>query len=249
MALSENDQITKRIDDLISQNLSRFKPQFLGFLDEHQVQLARDYLVLLRNGNFRFFGGTDGAERCYLGIDAFSEIADNDFPITALAFSYRKQDLLSHRDFLGSLMGLGITRESVGDILVSEGKTIIFVSEKTGNFVLSQLQKVGRVGVKIKQVENSDVAIQKKFEIVQGTVASLRLDCIVSLICATGRKESKDLILGKTVSLNHQICQNIAKDILQGDKISVRGYGKFILEEIGNPTKKGRIHIKIKHLI
>lgn len=249
MISSENEQIINRIDDLICQNSVRFRPQFLGFLDEHQIQLTKDRLTFLQNSDFRFFGGASDTERCYLGIDSFAEIEDKDFPIVALAFTYRKQDNLSHRDFLGSLMGLGITRESVGDILVSEGKTIIFLAKNVESFVLSQLQKVGRVGVKIKAVDNTEVTIQKKYEILIGTVASLRLDCIISMICSTGRKESKDLILGKAVSLNHQTCQNIAKDILQGDNISVRGYGKFILEEIGNSTKKGRIHIKIKHLI
>lgn len=249
MVLNDDKQLCRRIDDLVSQNKTRGKSQFLGFLDERQIQLAKDYLLFLKISGFRFFGGKDGTERCYLGIDYQSEIKDSDFPISALRLTYRKQDCLTHRDFLGAFMALGISRDGVGDILVARGETVVFLSHSVASFAKNQLAKVGKVGVKVETTENTGIQIEKSFETIQGTVASLRLDCVVSLICCVGRKEAKELILGKVVFLNHRACQNIDNDVSLGDNVSIRGYGKFVLEVIGSPTKKGRIHVKIKHFI
>ena len=125
--------------------LNRSKPKFFGFLSCEEAALAQK-LLENRNANFCLFGGYEGAQRVMLGClpDWCNETP---FPISSVTFTYRGADELRHRDFLGALMALGITRESVGDILVEKGRTVVFFKDEVLPFVLSNVTKIGRVGV------------------------------------------------------------------------------------------------------
>ena len=118
-------------------------PRFLGFLNEHESLYLREHLP--KRADIRFFGGYEDATRLMLGAGA----EEGDFPIVPLELSYKPEFDLRHRDFLGSLMGLGIRRDTVGDILVTDGRAVIFAREDVAPFILSQVEKIGRVGVKV----------------------------------------------------------------------------------------------------
>ena len=142
----ETDLLKARIGDTadLCERTSSFK--FLGFLSLEESLLA-DRILSKRNVKYSFFGGYDTAERVMLGcFPDWAECEENYFPITAVTFDYRKADKLTHRDFLGSLMGLGIKRESVGDILVEDGRAVAFLSRDILKYVLTQIEKIGRTG-------------------------------------------------------------------------------------------------------
>lgn len=249
MVCTDDVLLKRRADDLMAQNALRRKPQFLGFLDERQKFLLTEYFASMRFTDYRFYGGHADALRCFLGIDIYTDPQDDAFPITMLEVTFRRQDILAHRDFLGSLMAQGITRESVGDILVTEGKAALFLEQSVAAFVLSQVRKIGRVGVKIKTADRLTIETTEKFELLEGTVPSLRLDCIASLCTGLSREKTKLLLTEKQVRFNYQVCQNPSQAVRQGDQISIRSYGKFILDTVGALTKKGRCHIILKHYI
>ena len=124
-------------------------PKFLGFLTQAEAALARN---ILKNARVRtdFFGGYDGAERVMLGC--FPDWAEDfPYPISPLTVFFRKADVLSHRDILGSLMALGIKRETVGDILIEEGRAVVFVCGDVKEYILNQVEKIGRVGVNMTE--------------------------------------------------------------------------------------------------
>lgn len=232
--------ISKALDTV---NLSekRFCPCFYGFLNEHEAQIIRDNIF---HSDLLFWGGFSDAQRVVMGVNADdTEI----FPITALKFTYKKEYKLSHRDFLGSLMSLGITRASIGDIIVSDGSAIVFVKDEICEYVIREITKIGRVGVKIEKYTKTDIEIQNRFDVLNFTVASLRIDVFVSAVCNLSRDKSQQYIKSDMVSLNHNVENDISKNIKVGDIISIRKYGKFVFAELNGLTKKGRLRIFVNH--
>ena len=170
-----------------------------------------------------------------------------DFPVEAILFSFRKTDKLTHRDFLGSLMSLGIERETVGDILVEDGRAVVFVKSEIKDYIVSQISKVGRVGVTLSDADKDSLPQGRGVEEKEYTVSSMRLDNIVSAVSGLAREKAKNLILSGSVSVNHLPCQKISHSMKQGDKLTIRGKGKYEICGVIGETKKHRIRISIIH--
>lgn len=170
-----------------------------------------------------------------------------EFPISALEFRYRNCDKLNHRDFLGVLMSLGIERETVGDILVDDGRTIVFVKSDLKYYIVSQISKIGNVGVKIYDADLSKLPKGRGTEELSLVVSSLRLDNIVAAVAGMSREKTKSFILTGNVSLNYIQTMNISQQTVAGDVLIIRGKGKYILNAVMGETKKGRIRISLIH--
>ncbi|RPF48561.1 RNA-binding protein YlmH [Hydrogenoanaerobacterium saccharovorans] len=225
--------------------------RMIGFLDERQQIMANTIALQQHRNNFILFGGYNNANRKILGIfpnyiDLTQEpnsLFDN---IDSITFRYRSEDVLSHRDFLGALMNLNITRESIGDILVGKGITVLFVMHTVTQIILDELFKVGRVGVQLEVGMPDVLPLEEHFFEIKDTVSSLRLDCIVSTLTKLSREKSTNLIEQGLVTQNYECIQNNSHPVCEGDIISIRGYGKFIVAQSGAVTKKGRIHVLCK---
>ncbi|WRS28122.1 YlmH/Sll1252 family protein [Oscillospiraceae bacterium MB08-C2-2] len=236
-----------RIRDIIRLSSESGRARFSHFLTERQVLLAAEAAGQQKCDTFRLYGGYEGAGRVMLGaFSPYEEPEDRLFPIQGIQITYKKEFSLSHRDFLGSLMGLKISRESVGDILPGTGECTLFVLESVAPTVLSELDKVGRVGVKCKPALAGSVAFEPSFMPVSGTVKSPRLDSMVALLTGQSRGKSADLIKAGQVSVAGAPCLELTRECLPGESISIRGIGKFILDDIGGLSKKGRLHIQCR---
>ena len=165
------------------------------------------------------------------------------FPIIAITASFREKDLISHRDVLGTLMSLQLKREAIGDILIDHGRAVFFVSKTVAPPILQEIKLIGGVGVSLKEHLPNYLPLQKRTEERRGIVSSMRLDCVVALFVAAGRQQAQKMILSGQVQKNAQTIENLSALVLTGDKISIRGYGKYEVEEVGSPTKKDRLHI------
>ncbi len=240
----DSNILLPRIKDTVDSTLRTDKPKFLGFLSLEETILARKYLEN-QNIKYSFYGGAQDSERTYLGC--FPEWVTNEcFPITALTFTYREVDILHHRDFLGSLMALGIKRETVGDILIEKGRAVVFLNSDIADFVAKNLIKVGRVGVTAKFCDNKDLPNRDKLLENTATVASLRLDCIVSVLAKCSRNMAVSMIENGLVSVNSVLTEKNTKVISNGDSISIRHKGKFIITSSEKRTKKDRIVLVYK---
>ena len=147
---------------------------------------------------------------------------------------------------MGALMSLGITRESVGDILVQDGRAVVFLNSEILPFVLSNVSKIGRVGVTAKEgfcepLPESDRLISASL-----TVSSPRLDCVVSALAGVSRSKADELISFGFVSVNSVVTEKSTKQITDGDVISIRTKGKFIIESTSAKTKKDRTILEFK---
>lgn len=239
---AEDKLLLSKADDTIELSQRRFKPVFLGFLNEHEAQLIKDNIRL--SDDCMFFGGYSDAQRVIFGSNVTSL---SDFPLVALKFAYKKEFKLTHRDFLGSLMALGIERSTVGDILVFDDEAIVFVKSDISDYIKQQIQKIGRVGVKISEQQLSDIDYESKFDDLSFTVSSLRLDVFVSALCSLSREKSQKLILSDSVSVNHSIVNSVSKMLSVNDVITIKKYGKFVFAEDLGFSKKGKYRVSVKH--
>ncbi len=241
------DLLKRRIYDTADLCEKNNRPHFLGFLSMEQVRLA-DCLLKNRNVKYDFFGGFDKAQRKLLGC--FPDwCTDYRFPITSITAEFRKADTLSHRDALGTLMALGLKRETVGDILIDEGRAVMFLTEDTADYALSQITKIGRVGVTLTKGCIEPLPQGDKKEEHSITVASQRLDCVVSAIVGESRGRSSERINQSLVTVNSVVAQKVTQAVLAGDVISVRSKGRFVILSIDRKTRKNRIVLKYERYV
>ncbi|MBQ8058169.1 MAG: hypothetical protein IJ275_07560 [Ruminococcus sp.] len=241
-SLQDKKLIVSKAQDAVYLSQKRNTPCFLGFLNEHEAQVIRDSLYI--TDDCLFWGGYSDATRVIFG-SGVSEY--NDFPITALRFIYKKEYRLSHRDFLGSLMSLGIERSTIGDILVFDSYTVVFVKTELVDYIKQEVTKIGRVGVKIVDVDLTDFDYVVEFDELSITVSSLRIDVFVSAICCLSRDKSQQLIKSDLVTINHRIENSVSKTLNVGDVITVRKFGKFVFAEDNGLSKKGKHKVLVKH--
>ncbi|MDR1564224.1 MAG: hypothetical protein LBS74_04615 [Oscillospiraceae bacterium] len=234
-----------RIEDILSQAEGGGFPCFSGFLDEGQQAIALGLAFSIHSScKLMLWGGFEAAERQMLGaFPPYLEPESASFPLTPVTLKFRRSDTLSHRDFLGSLMGLGLKREAVGDILTEQGRAVLFLKEPLGAFVAESLCKVGRVGVEAALGASEPLPQGSGFAPLSGTVSSLRLDCLVSLFAGCSRNQACELIRSGLVAVNGVQTEKTSQLILEASKLSIRGCGKFMIDEIGSPTKKGRLRV------
>lgn len=246
---AENALLIARLEDIIEASAKKQFPSFMGFLNEQEISVLLQHLKKSHINNYRFFGGYENSDRCLLGVSYGDYIEDYYYPITGISFKYRAEFKLSHRDFLGSLMGLGLKREAIGDILVGEGYAVVFVKDEIKKYVFSQIQKIGSVGVIAEEWDNYTLPIKNEFENISCTISSARLDNIVSALVPLSREKSATLIKQGYVCVNSLVTDNVSYTIKTGDKISIRGKGKFIIGEFSGVTKKGRLKIIVQKYI
>ena len=157
---------------------------------------------------------------------------------------------ISHKDYLGSLLSLGIKREKIGDIVIHENFCQVIVSFDICDFILMNLEKVSNNNVKLKEISREDIIYSKpKYKDVSFTVTSSRIDCIISGLYNISRQESSKLINNEKVQVNYEKITSCSKEIKAGCLISVRGKGRSQITSIGGLTKKGKIKVQGKILL
>lgn len=241
------DLLKDRVYDTVGICRRADRPKFLGFLSDEEAVLVKGTVKTLST-QYEFFGGYEGAGRVILGC--FPEWdSEKHFPITPITFKYRRQDTLTHRDVLGSLMALGLKRETVGDILIEEGRAVVFVTEENAEFIMSQISKIGRVGVTSQEGFSEPLPQAGAMVEASVTVASNRLDCVVAALIGASRNKAAEIIEQSLVSVNSVTVEKTTLKVSDGDIISVRKKGKFKIESQGEKTRKDRIILKFKKYV
>lgn len=246
-------EFSSRLEDMCVLAEKRMRPVYSAFLNESEQFLAGKALGNRRGVKLSFWGGDDACVRkmlCVMPDDGYAdEAGHDDFPVYALTVSYRKADKPGHRDMLGSFMALGIERSTVGDIFVGEGAAVVFCTKTARDMIADNILRIGRVGVSITDgiTEAGALAIKPpEFKEISANVASMRADCIVSAVTGLSREKSAEFIRQGSFMLNYEECDNISRNISDGDVLTLRGYGKFIVSGDAVTTKKGRNRITLK---
>lgn len=253
LAESDEDKILlARVYDRMTGAEQRCIPAATNFLTAREQVLVRRLLPHLE---LHFFGGCDGAERavcCY--VPEYWEPEDwfhsDDGPICAVRASFYEKDELTHRDFLGALMGSGIKRETVGDLYVQPGRCDFLVTREILPYVLQNLESAGRTKLKLAELPLSELVppVQEVKEI-RDTVSTLRLDAVVASGFGLSRGKASAYIESGKAVLNALPCMKPDRSVAEGDVISVRGLGKMELAQVTGTTKKGRTGIIIRRYV
>lgn len=243
----DNDLLEARLRDTAEICERTSRPKFLGFLTRDE-RAAAEHILKNTDCHTEYFGGYEGAERVFLGCFPY-ESSKYSFPVTAITFCFRKNDALSHRDFLGALMSLGIGRETVGDILTEPGRAVVFVADEIKKFVVTQIGKIGNVGVTVKEGYDLPLPEGDRLAEFSATAASDRLDCVIAAVCGISRAKACEKIENGAVTVNSAPALKQTKTVCGGDVISVRGSGRFILDSLEDRTKKNRLIIKYKRYV
>lgn len=216
------------------------------FLTPEEQVIAKETV----RGRVRIFasGGYPEAERRVLAFcpDYINTENEVDFGIRVVRVQV-KQATLGHRDYLGAVLSLGMKRETIGDIALDGDGAWIFCMVEMAEYICRNLDKIGRASVTCEPMEVADAVIPPRtFEIKDVGVASLRLDAVLAGILHNSRSKAVEIITAGEAFLNHKEAKNISQKVKEGDVLSVRRFGKFVIMGVLGQTKKGRQKVQIK---
>ena len=171
------------------------------------------------------------------------------YPITALKIISKDGSVFSHRDYLGSIVALGIKRDKLGDIIIQKDCAIAFCHDSIADFICLNLDRVSSGSVTCRVCDVQSVSVEREFAVSNVSVASMRLDAVLSAAIGKSRDVSCDLINKGYVQLNYDIAKSTSARVKSGDVISARGFGKMTIETDGDVTRKGRVKVAVKRFV
>ena len=241
-----------KIWDKVNSGIRRNIPANTAFLSPRELELAR-LLLGEPEGLHRFGGYADAERRMLVYLPDYLEedsMMEEDSPVACLRATYFEGDTLSHRDFLGALMGAGVARETVGDICVDKGSCDFFVTREIAPYLLQNFDSAGRTKFRLQEIPLSEAKIpEPEVKIIKDTLASIRLDAVISSGFRIGRGPASDAVNAGRASINGLPCTKSDKAVAEGDTVSVRGMGKIKLAQVNGQTKKGRISVIIERYV
>lgn len=152
---------------------------------------------------------------------------------------------LTHRDYLGSLMGLGLERDAIGDIVVPDPHTAYILTDaRVGDFLMTALEKVAVDTVKVSRLpEGTALQAVRRLQPISDTVASERLDCVVAALCNLSREKAQMAVRSGLCELDYELCEACDTTVKAPATVSVRGFGKFVVHGFDGTTRKGRVRL------
>lgn len=242
----EETFLMRRVEELCRVAESRGIPRSTGFLSDREQALALAAVHRADCRCARFDGGYPGAERQVLCIEppAAWELA----PVAVLRITAQGTPLPAHRDYLGAMLGLGLQRTCLGDILPdtqAPGVVYAFVLEDKADFLTAELTQAGRCpvrAVRCDAVPDSVLAAPER-ALRQATVSSLRADAVLGAMMNTSRALAAQAIAAGKVEINHLPLRSAHEPVYENDLFTVRGSGRWRLQAVGGKSRKDRIFI------
>lgn len=250
----ETRLILARVLDKLELAQRRGIPAHTQFLSPAQRAAVEGLIRASGHPRHLFDGGYADAERtvCVFLPDWLEENdwPSGEHPLAALRFTASAGARLTHRDWLGSIMGLGLTRKKIGDLLVEENRCQIILLAETMPIVRAQLEKVGRYPVHGVDIPLDELAApERTVKLIRDTFATLRLDAVAASAFSMSRSKAAELIASGRVSLNHVECTKPDRQVGEGDIITCRGSGKCTVKQITGQSKKGRIMAELERYV
>ena len=218
---------------------------FLGLAEQSVFTSCRQKL----NSSYTAFGGAIGCERIMIRFGSADELGyEEPFPIKIIGIYPKAEkfaETLSHRDYLGAILNLGIERHELGDIVISNKTAYLFATEKISDYIIGSLEKVRHTSVYAEEVTALPEVSLFKTERIKVQASSERVDGIIAKVFRLSREESSKLFAKKLVFISGKETENTSQILKEGDTVSVRGYGRFIYRGYPNLSKKGKLNIEI----
>lgn len=251
--MTEEEVLQKRLTELAQKSYQNGIYTFTNFLSQAQLEIFGQMKRELSYAGITLFGGMEETERQVVRFGSQEQLGyEEAFPIVCLVMEpliLKFADELTHRDFLGALMNLGIERELLGDIIVRERTGYLFCLERIAPYIMEQLDQVRHTHVRVyeaKELPDSIHPVLKEQTIV---VNAERLDAVIAKLYHLSRSQSLTLFREKKIFVNGRQCENNSYVCKEQDSVSVRGYGKFLFAQILGTTGKGRLSIRIMQYV
>ena len=246
--MEKNEFFLKRIRELANLSYQRDIVTFSDFLNLNEQNMVSSLKQQFPQVVMETFGGYDNAERQMVAFHPDALAFTWEYPIDCLKIepkSLKFSEELTHRDYLGALLNLGVDRTMIGDILVQEKAAWFFCQSKMTEFFLENLCRVRHTNILITVVDKQEELPAPKMETIHGTCASVRLDSLIALAFKASRSSMVSYIEGGQVFVNGKLITSNGYEPREGDIISVRGKGRFIYDGTSHQTRKGRSSIQL----
>lgn len=253
--MDETTRVRRHLLDLYERSRTNWQYCFTDFLspaDQSELQL------LLQKGEIdaayvTLFGGYEGAERCAARFGSPADFGwEEPLPIAVLAVSpvlEKFGEALSHRDYLGSLMALGIDRGLIGDIRVAGKNAWVMAQDRIAPFLCEHLTEVRHTHVQVRRVKALPAVAAPQLAAVQLLAASTRADIVAAHLTGTSRAKTAELFRAQRMYLNGRMLENPSAVLKAGDVLSIRGWGKVIFDGAGGQTKKGNLILHLRRYV
>ena len=251
---ADERMVLARALDQMERAANRSIPCATQFLSPAQRAALEPLLAACGHPRHLFHGGYEGAERMVcVFLPDWQEpedwTAEDELAAIEAAYPPTGADL-THRDLLGGLMGIGLTREKVGDILVGDTAAQIVCLKEAAPIILSQFDQAGRYRLRLKEIPLSALSpAPAEVKLIHDTVSTLRLDAVLAAGFSLARGKAADLVTTGRVSLNHRECLKPDKPVAECDILTCRGLGKCVVKTVGGQSRKGRIIIEIERYL
>lgn len=244
----EQQKLKNRLHELAERSFSQGIYTFTGFLGLGEQDVFWQEEPKLRYAGYTLYGGCEGADRVMVRFGNAEELGyEVPFPIICIHVAPVQQkfaDDLSHRDFLGALMNLGIERSTVGDIRAGEKQAYLFCQDSMAEFICGNLEQVRHTHVKCTVTEDIETLQREEPLTVTVQVQSLRVDAVLAKVYNMSREKSLELFRAGKVYVNGRLCENNSRLLGPEEKVNARGYGKFVLRGEVRETRKGKLSIE-----
>lgn len=250
--MEKDEQILiNRLKDIANTSYQRGIPMYSDFLNMNEQTILKRELSKMPPVSIEALGGYNLAERRIMAVRPIDYAYELSLPIVSLfikPLNDKFSDELSHRDFLGAILNLGIDRSKIGDIIVLNNGAYVFLIDKMAPYVMDNLTRIKHTPVLLEYKEfNEEVSL--KYTEISGSVSSVRLDSILALIYNSSRASIISNIEEGRVFVNARIITTNSYNLKENDVISVRGLGKFKYIGTSGVTKKGRYIVTIQKYI
>ena len=239
--------LKKRIAELRKRAEYSYRTEFTDFLTLSEIETVK---TVINGCNFMFYGGYPDTERQMLCIAPEDiTITPEMFPICGIKVAPKNAkfaEAFSHRDVLGSVLGLGLDRDVIGDIFIKEKEAFLLCAERIADFLTEQLVQIRHTNVVCCPAQDASEQFTKEFRVISRTVSAIRIDSVAAAAFEISRSSAATAVSAGKVFINGREITTPSASVKEQDVISFRGLGKARLKEIGNLTKKGRISVTLE---
>lgn len=244
--------LQKRLAELSRIAYTREIVTFSDFLNLNELNILHTTPKNMLLSQYKTYGGYGLSERQMAAFLPDALYYDYQYPIQIIEIAPANRKFaeeLSHRDYLGAVMNLGIERCKLGDILIEDGKAILFAKEELAGYIMEHLTRIRHTTVKTSLLQTFEDSYEPRYEELKGTVASVRLDTVLSLAYPLSRSKITGFIEAARVFVNGKLVTSNGYRLKEGDIISVRKMGRILYNGILSETKKGRYMVSIRKYI